>query len=290
MRNSDRKVCLLIIYNHRFDRNIPRLNREYENRFSHIFHIMPFYDGNNPDVIPVYESSFRFQGYIAQAYTHLADKGFTHFFVVADDMLLNPRLNEDSLWDVMQISESDNFITNYFTLASAGFSWSHLWDAVHYDPEVRGVEVTNIIPSFEEAKKALAAYGQTDSLLIRKLWRSLRHPFPRKEYYKLKYPLAGGYSDILLITSDVMPKFCQYSGAFAASGLFVELAVPTALMLILPPERLKTCSTIALGDGAMWSDDDMKFLEDYNFNISKLKENFPADKLFLHPIKLSKWQ
>ncbi|MBR2165594.1 MAG: hypothetical protein IJ915_03500 [Paludibacteraceae bacterium] len=91
------KIALLIIYNHRYDKNIDRLENLYKGKFSHIYHIMPFYDGNIENVIPVYESSYRFQSYITQAFQHLKDKGFTHYFIVADDMLLNPQINETNL-------------------------------------------------------------------------------------------------------------------------------------------------------------------------------------------------
>lgn len=87
------KTALLVVYNHRFDKNIGRIRELYANRFSYIYHIMPFYDGNEPDVIPVFDSSYCFSGYIAQAYSHLRNGGFTHFFVVADDMILNPSIN-----------------------------------------------------------------------------------------------------------------------------------------------------------------------------------------------------
>lgn len=73
------KIALLIIYNHRYDANIGRLEEMYKGRFQYIFHIVPFYDGNVKNVIPVYEHSHYFSGYIAQAWPHLKDNGFTHF-------------------------------------------------------------------------------------------------------------------------------------------------------------------------------------------------------------------
>lgn len=69
------KVALLVVYNHRYDKNIARMRELYAKRFSHIYHIMPFYDGQKQDVIPVYESSYCFSGYLSQAYTHIGDKG-----------------------------------------------------------------------------------------------------------------------------------------------------------------------------------------------------------------------
>ena len=94
----EKKTALLVVYNHRYDKNIPVIDRIYANRFSYVCHLVPFYDGDQANVIAVYDSSHYFQNYIAQAYTHLKDKGFTHFFIVADDMILNPLVDENNLW------------------------------------------------------------------------------------------------------------------------------------------------------------------------------------------------
>lgn len=61
------KICLTIIFNHRYDDNIKKLKRIYRGRFSEIRFIVPFYDLSDEDVIPVFESSYNFQGYLAQA-------------------------------------------------------------------------------------------------------------------------------------------------------------------------------------------------------------------------------
>ena len=111
------KVALLIIYNHRFDKNIPRLEDIYSDRFNHIFHIVPFYDGDKKNVIPIYESSYYFSGYVSQAYTHLKGKGFTHFFVVADDMIINPRINEENLWECLGLKENECYIDGFIDLS-----------------------------------------------------------------------------------------------------------------------------------------------------------------------------
>lgn len=38
-------VALIVVYNHRYDRNIEVVERIYAGRFSNIFHLVPFYDG-----------------------------------------------------------------------------------------------------------------------------------------------------------------------------------------------------------------------------------------------------
>lgn len=287
-----RKVALLIIYNHRFDRNIPLLNDMYMGRFGHVYHIMPFYDGDVPNVIPVYEHSYNFSGYISQAYTHLKDKGFTHFLVVADDMVINPRVNENTIWDVTGINEDECYIDELIVLQERKKWWCRILSALDWDYRKPGVEVENILPGVEEARSRFCKHGIPYSPIPLK--RLLANP-RKKDFMKmlmhnreLAYPLVGGYSDIFLVTADVMPKFSQYCGAFAATGLFVELAIPTAL--VLSADKIRLNSDIELEVGAMWEEDDFKILEKYEASLDRLMAEYPEKKLYLHPIKLSKWK
>lgn len=287
------KTALLVIYNHRFDKNIQRIRELYAGRFSHVYHIMPFYDGNENDVIPVYESSYCFSGYISQAYTHLKHLGFTHFFVVADDMILNPSLNEHSIWEQMGIDYSDAYIDEIVCFQNGGKRWwRRIIDALDYTPDQLGVELKGILPSKEEAQHRFDFHKLPYTPIPRK--ELLRNP-RKKDFVKmltrsceLKYPLVRAYSDILLIPADVMPKFANYCGAFAATRLFVEMAIPTAL--ILSADNIKLGNDVKLKPGAMWFEQDFKILEGYNNSLEKLFREFPEGKLYLHPIKLSKWK
>ncbi len=287
------KTALLVIYNHRFDKNIGRIRELYAGRFSHVYHIMPFYDGNENDVIPVYESSYCFSGYISQAYTHLKHLGFTHFFVVADDMILNPSLNEHSIWEQMGIDYSDSYIDEIVCFQNGGKRWwRRIIDALDYTPDQLGVELKGILPSKEEAQRRFDFHKLPYTPIPRK--ELLRNP-RKKDFVKmltrsceLKYPLVRAYSDILLIPADVMPKFANYCGAFAATRLFVEMAIPTAL--ILSADNIKLGNDVKLKPGAMWFEQDFKILEGYNNSLEKLFREFPEGKLYLHPIKLSKWK
>lgn len=293
-----KKVGLLIIYNHRYDKNIMLLEEIYRGRFSYLFHIVPFYDGKQENVIPVYESSYYFSGYISQTYAHLKDKGFTHFFVVADDMIINPNLNENNLWQQMGISIDECYIDGLIVLQERKIFWSHLLQAMDYVVTKDGVEISSILPSIKEAEECFDKHGLpytpiSKNLFMRwimqqKTWKMRKRIWRYLKKRHLDYPLVGGYSDICLITADVMDKFALYCGAFAATDLFVELAIPTSM--VLSAEKIKFNKDIKLSSGAMWSDEDMKFLQEYNFSLAKLIEHFPADKLYLHPIKLSKWK
>lgn len=289
------KVALLVIYNHRYDKNIPRIQTLYASRFSHIFHIVPFYDGNleGVNVIPVYESSYYFQGYISQAYTHLRGQGFTHYLIIADDLILNPKVDEGNIWETMGVREDECFIpAGLIFFQKLSFYWPHLWDALTYRVKVRGVEIEQTLPDRDFACQRFQAYGiPTGPVPIRVLAghfmnyvKAIRRiPWSRR----LDYPLVGCYSDTLFVTEEAMGPFCTYCGAFAATKLFVELAIPTAL--ILASDRVKFNKDLRLHYGALWPDT-IHELDPYHYDLQKLLDSFPEDKFFIHPVKLSKWK
>ena len=301
------KIALLILYNHRYDKNIPRLEKLYEGKFSHIFHIMPFYDGDIPNVIPVYESSYYFQSYIAQAYHHIKNMGFTHYFVVADDMILNPSIDENNLFEMTGIPEDACYIDNIRIVSGEKSPWTFKYNAYLYNPAQRGVEIGNILPPYDTAKDIINQQGfHPENLSLMEVLRdgfwALTHKRKRIllqtissffAHRKLKYPLVGGWCDILLLTDDMMSEFCKYSGAFAATNLFVEIAIPTAM--ILSTNRIVTTKDIKLQDNipliTAWSTKQQEeFYQKYNYKLNLLLENYPTNTFFIHPIKLSQWK
>lgn len=285
------KIALLIVYNHRYDRNIPIIDKIYLGKFSHIFHVIPFYDGSSPNVIPVYESSFQFSGYIAQAVSHIYKLGFTHYFVVADDMIINPTINEKNLFEKLGMAEDECFIKGLINLQKFDRYW-RFSDALNYNPYPKGVEVKNILPSYEQAVDYLAKFGITHGPLKRALFKNAPTRDMRMKRYwgntTPPYPVCGGYSDIFIFTEEVREKFCLYCGAFAATGLFVEMAIPTAM--VFSANKIRFGNTINLQSKAMWSLEEIKEIEEsYHKKLSELMNNYPSDTLFFHPIKLSQW-
>jgi hypothetical protein len=149
------KVALIIIYNHRFDQNIEVLERIYGNRFSHIFHLMPFYTGEKPNVIPVYENSYYFQGYIAQAFRAFYREDFTHYFFVADDLILNPAVNERNFTKEMPLPDGCSFISNFNTYndRGAGF-WNRVDLAYDWKIHQIGLQIApELPPAMEVAER-----------------------------------------------------------------------------------------------------------------------------------------
>lgn len=114
-------VALVIIYNHKFEKNVERLESIYNKSFSNIFHVMPFYMGDKKNIISIYDHSYYFQGYVAQAYQILKMKGdFEHFMFIADDMILHPDLNENTYASMLSLDENSSFISYINSVATQG--------------------------------------------------------------------------------------------------------------------------------------------------------------------------
>jgi len=322
-------VALVIVFNHRYDKNIPQLESIYEDRFSDIYYLVPFYDGDKPNVIPVYESSFHFQGYFAQGFKHYFREEYEHYLFVADDLLLHPAINEHNYKDWFGLTKETSFIPEVFPLHDlpnndtvrfipstidngkvTKWYWWRLKQLIRYKHGSEGIETGNEMPSYEEAEKVIEqhgyrlaplkvqdVFGTTKSFADRKTWKQwIKYFLNRVIYHKgfeLPYPVVGSYSDLVIVAGSSIKKFTHYCGVFAANGLFVEFAVPTALLLSSP----KVITEPSLGKrGAIYwpytkreTDDYKAALQPYQSNLASLLTNFPKDTLYIHPIKLSKW-
>ena len=336
------KVALIIVFTHRFDRNIPILESIYRDRFTHIFHLVPFYDGNKPNVIPVYENSYYYQGYFSQGFKHYFREEFEHYFFVADDMVLNPAINEENYKEFFKVSSDTGFVPEIFTLNNfhndetllftpyytfkdrlrekvlkqkgikpARYFWWRIIQALQYDPKKEGVEAIGEIPSYEEAKQIIKDHGidvkpleyahvnwglpfpSTPGKFVRFVKYIFNQHIVRKKYV-LKYPLVASYSDILIVPAASIRKFVHYCGVFAATELFVEYAVPTALLLTT---KKVVCESQLSKRGLIYwpyTEEQKELYQNemnkYHFRIDDLLANFPDEKLYIHPIKLSKWK
>lgn len=308
-------VALAIIYNHRYDKNIAVLDEIYKDRFSNIFHLMPFYDGDKENVISVYEHSFYFQGYIAQAQKELKAKGdFDHFIFIGDDVLLHPDVNEHNYKDFFKIGNDGAFITYIRDLIKTGETSDlfimHL--ALFFkvaDKAGTGLEISKELPSYDEAVKLLQKKGFDEPYMLPKHV----YPYPKRtdfkktifgEYFyrkrlkevkklrqqekvKLNYPVVNGFSDLLIIPKDEFNKFAHYCGLFAAARLFVEYAIPTIMLMVC--EKIVTEADLDKKSVLLWNDDRDKFEKEYKASFDNIFNNFPKNTLYIHPIKLSRW-
>lgn len=302
-----RPPCLVLVHNHRFDANLPVLDRLYGERFSRIVHLVPFYTGDRPNVVPVYGSSHQFQGYVAQGLRAVLGEGHEHYIFLGDDVLLNPVVNEANYRDHFGVGPDTGFLPDFIRLHQLDTHWRRIPEALDLRVRQAGVEVVKELPTPEEAERLLAAHGLATAPIPD---RFARGPFPGlsgpaggtmpalrwlkgwitapRGGHRLSYPLVGSYSDIFVVPASTVQRFAHYCGVFAALRLFAELAIPTALAL--STKTIRTERDTALKGKALWNAEDLALLAPYAHDLDALLTGFPEGLLYLHPVKLSKWR
>ena len=316
-------VCLAVMFNHKFDKNLEKLDRIYSGRFPDVRYIVPFYEGSRKDVIPVYENSWEFEGYIAQAARQLEGEKFSHYIFIADDLILNPGLDSSNILSEIGIGENTGYIKEVTALCDRPFGWlplhrtTRLLDGVK-NPNIRrkflensspvlelpfGVEAARELPDREKAitlfnEKSLSMKeisaknlrGLRGEYIYRNAIESLLYLAKKKIKGKffLKYPLAASYSDFIIVPSRSFRKFSHYLGVFAAIGVFAEVAIPTSLIL--------TCGKIVSERDLDWKGTEFwgyeainEFSEKNGYSLKTLYSSFGEKQLYVHPVKLSKW-
>ena len=312
-------VALLILFNHNYEKNIERLEHIYKNRFSNIYFIMPFYQGSRENVLAVYENSFYFQGYIAQALNRLKDKGFKHYIFIGDDLILNPAINELNYKESFSIGEQDAFIPDFFALNDLAETkptrpfapyWNNQNSAINFNAKQKGIEVAKYLPSYKDAETLLKRHGLNftaemprQMFIPKPLFKrreSTIHNLKRLKVFiwnfkyvifppKISQPLVASYSDIFILPGAYKDKFMLYSGIFAALRLFVEIAIPTSLAYSVP--SIVTEKDLEAKGHTYWNLKDFNDLESrYESSLKTLFEKFPDKCLYIHPVKLSRWK
>jgi len=315
-------IALVIIYNHRFDQNIPKLNKIYGERFSQIYHLVPFYDGDLPNVIPVYESSFYFQAYVGVAWSKLKSKGFEEFIFIGDDLILNPSINEQNINDVLKLKIGDAFLPWYWgSFAEIPMEYPNFlpaWNAFSQKKHLKqhAINWQDALPPYIEAKNILEKNGFDTGKITRKNLKGYYHSY-KYNYFKSRlkkyiqllytnkrlppYPIVAGYADFFVIPESDMEKCVEMMEVFRMMRLWVEFAIPTALLLC--------CKNVVTEKNIEWKGqlplEFYKFAERQNVDInrqklkklferieqndfSSLKDLFDIEDLYIHPIKLSK--
>ncbi|MCR5671768.1 MAG: hypothetical protein K6G10_12245 [Butyrivibrio sp.] len=294
------KTALVIIFNHRFEQNLPALRKIYGDKFSELVFLMPFYTGSDPDVIPVYESSFCFNGFVTQARERLSKIDADFFLFVADDMLIDPAIDEWNAAKKLGIEEKEVYHTKIENLNSPGF-YGWVWTRyIHNYFQVSGTNWQTELMSREEAFSRFDDYFGP----VPRQWRGdLFDGCPVSEEEKrsfaygnqgspdVVYPLARGYSDIFAIKKDRLNDIAHVLGIMAAMQFFVEIAIPTAFVLCVDKEKIGTEETSEYQYSLpLWTVDEIQYLEEScGRNVTDLQSAFPENCLYIHPIKLSKW-
>ncbi|HEY2586269.1 MAG TPA: hypothetical protein VGI81_10945 [Tepidisphaeraceae bacterium] len=309
MQNS--RVRLVFVFNHKYDRNIPKLEAIYGGRFSDIRYLVPFYRGDHPDVIPIFESSAQFQGYFAQAARSIIEPGISHYIFCADDLLLNPALDENNVIERFGLTEGAAYIDYLMALSDVPFEWPHLLPALDVWRYENCVMWKAEIPSAEEARARIARHGiHLGNFGWKNLFgwngrynrgrgylRHLKYLVRRKGNVPPPYPMLQSYADLIIVPGESIEEFCRLCGVFATMRLWVEIAAPTALAL--------TCDTIITRIQhrpvdvieqtghrglAIWAPERvMEIAERANHQVDRVFPVIGENYLYLHPVKLSRW-
>ena len=306
------KLCLLLLFNHHYEANLPKLDRLYRGRFEHVRYLMPFYRGDRPDVIPVYHSSYQFQGFFMTAWQRLRAEGFTHFVICADDMVLNPRFDDKNFLAAFGVGLDSGYTKSLLSMSDQSFNWSATTMGLVAVEGKNGTNWQQELPAAEAAAANLEAKGHR---LGRLGWHNLRHGIRMKGFFLLMfylvlrvlkrrrepgtdvlglpYPLLSGNADLMVVPTAYMDKFCFYCSVFAAMGLFVEIAAPTALVLACP-------RVVCECDTGGWIGRDFflnlagpkeyeEFCRKIDYNLDHLLARFDDRTITMHPVKLSRW-
>ena|SRR5579884_627141 len=304
-------ILTVFVFNHRYEQNIEKLERIYGGRFSNRRYIMPFYRGDRPDVVPVYESSHLFQGYFAQAAKLLIDPKFTHYLFLADDLFFNPALDERNILTALGAEGSTAYIKALEPLCDVSAQWTHGLSALESLRRSAAYVSASELPDPAEAARRgealgfrfdrrislghLRAFGfwynrpagwrRRKLLLLRWLLFFARHRFS----VKLPYPMVVGYADFVLVPAAHIRDFCHLCGVFAATGTFVEVGLATALMLSC--DRIATEATTGRRGLELWTPEEVQRIgEAAGYDTNRLFDLVGKDCLYVHPVKLSKWE
>lgn len=296
------KVCLSFIFNHQYEKNIPKLRKIYGNRFSEIRFLSPFSTYNDDqEIIPIYETSIHFQGYIAQAYLQLP-KNCEYYIFCADDLLLNPQLNEKNIISKLNCKNSA-YIKYLNPVWEHSFAWHKFDESVTITDEDNLILTQQLLPPRNELLSNYEKHGfvyknlgfqnlrgvHDKTISFKRIKCAFQYLWKHglKRYVHL--PLVEGYSDLIIIPGSYLKLFCHYCGIFSAMNLWVDNAIATSM--VLSCENITIESDHALIGKEIWDPVNAdKLVRKTDGRIDHLNSLFTNELLYIHPIKLSKFE
>jgi len=291
---------LSFVFNHQFEKNIPKLRELYDNRFSTIRYLSPFSKSNAPDIIPVSEKSIHFQGYFVQAYRHLP-QDFDYYVFCGDDLILNPSLNENNLINALNCNDSA-YIKYLNPIWEHSFAWHRFEECIYFTEKEYTLPYQKLIPTRNEIlglyKKNGLEYRNLGfhnftgiiekEVTFKRLKAGLSYFFRNGNKRFVNYPLVEGYSDLIVIPRNYLELFCHYCGIFAAMNLWVDAAVATALLL--SGSEIRTEKDSNYSGTEYWNENEIiDRLKPTSNKLDKIGEIFKEEELYIHPIKLSSY-
>ena len=292
------KICLSVVFNHQFEKNIPKLRNIYKERFSTIRYLSPFSKSKDPEVIPIFETSVHFQGYFAQSFSHLP-KDCDYYVFCGDDLILNPCLNESNLINTLNCNET-SYIKYLNPIWEHSFAWHKFEECNRFTENEYTIPYENLLPSRNELLKMYELQGlkyrnlgfhnfqgiKEKGITTNRIKSGASYFFRNGNKRYINYPLVEGYSDLIVIPQDHLELFCHYCGIFAAMNLWVDAAVATALLLSGSPVKTEIDSNYIGTE--YWNNSEIKDrLKSANNNLDEIEKLFNDNELYIHPIKLS---
>jgi hypothetical protein len=308
-------IVLVVIFNHRYEGNIPRLDEFYAPRFSRRHYVVPFAPWDHPQAIRVVENGQNFSGHIAQAASRFVEEDAAHYVFVSDDLILNPAINETNIAEILAIGTDAAYIKSLTPSWQLCYSWP--WASVGLnalrDPSF---DMWRELPSPEETIERFRRVGlrferiapRSPLELARTLRSGMRAPMWLMKLLALsgrggKYPLLAGYADFLTVPAARIRQFVDYCGVFAAANVFAELAIPTALALscddirtelrmgefFFDPQAVRDPQAKRIGK-ELWLEERERFEQQFGNQWQRLLKDFPDDLIYVHPVKLSRWK
>lgn len=303
------KVKLISVFNHRYDKNIEILKKYYMPAFSQINFLVPFYDGNEPQVIPVRRNvSYNFSGFFHEAFAYYYDPQIDYYLFLADDAILNPKYNEENILKKLVPNGEIAYISGIYPVnRSYGIEWAH---AAYSNISVSymGKNFYKFIPTYnymlEKMKKFFPNYSDRiasdfmDYKTPVEQWISRRRASvfsaTKRDDGRCIYPLAMGWSDIVMVHKSIIKQFVRLCGLFAAIHMFCEIAVPTSLVCCCVPNQVSTLSKLMIQQNmsqqVLWGSNRIEIVRKYCSDFEKLINDFPEKGILIHPIKLSQWK
>lgn len=291
---SGLSICLCVIFNHNHEINVPLLREIYKDRFDKIIFLMPFYQGNDPEIFPYFEKSHYFQASINFNYHRLKEINASHYFFISDDLLINNSINKHNLFDWFGGENTISIPYHPEDVLFLAPEWYHLSDMFLMDEIAKPIEWRKYLPSNEEMKMKKEMMGFRNHVDISYYVDFLRNkgiiiPEEKISNFELPYPFAYGYSDIFVMPAEKLERFSYYAGVTTAMKLWVEIAIPTIVLMV--------CDKIDIiefqnnvddpGKYGMIGGHHNEFCSAAQFTVSKAFKGKFENLSFYHPVKLS---
>ena len=295
------KICLSFIFNHQYEKNIPKLREIYGTRFSTIRYLSPFSTYcNDHEIIPIYESSINFQGYIAQSLKYLPID-CDYYIFCADDLLLNPDFTENNILKRLNCQKS-SYIKYLNPIWEHSFAWHKFIECNSYPNEGCNIDYPSLLPTRCELIDKYKDFGikyrninlrnfkgiYDRTITWERLWCGLKYLIKTKYKRYIHLPLIEGYSDFIIIPTQSLKSFCHYCGIFSSMNIWVDAAIATAM--VLSSDKIITEKDHSYKGTEIWNDHELTVKTANSKNkLDQISNIFEENELYIHPIKLSKF-